>query len=65
MTNDMMGGMILGSVFTFMGLGLFQWGINTGIKIAITLVENHPMALSILRETKSAAHVLPHITRQK
>lgn len=62
MNNDMWGAFFAGIGFTALIAGIFQIGLNVGLRISINLLEgNYPAAMQYLNKNKKTANVLPYV----
>lgn len=65
MTNDMFSGIIFGIGIAIALVGLFQIGVNIGLKTAINMLDgNYPAAMTYLTKHKQSGKVLPYIINQ-
>lgn len=62
MTNDMLGGIVLGFALALSFVAIFQIGINIGVKNALGVIDGeYPAAFKFLNKHKSAAKILPYV----
>ena len=60
--NDLWGAFIAGIAFSAVIAGIFQIGINIGIKTCINMLDgNYPAAMQYLNKNKSIGRVLPYV----
>jgi len=63
--NDIAGAFIAGILVFAFALGIFQFGLNWGITVAIQMMEEYPAAAKFLTKHKKMAHVIPYIIKNK
>lgn len=62
MNNDTYGAFIAGIGFAALIAGIFQIGLNLGIKTVIRMLDGqYPAAMQYLNKHKQAANILPYI----
>lgn len=62
----MWGAFIAGIVFAGIIIGIFQIGINVGLKTCINMLDgNYPAAMNYLNKNKRIAHILPYVMEAK
>ena len=65
MTNDMLGGIVLGFALALCFVAIFQVGVNIGVKNVLGIVDGeYPAAYKFLDKHKSAAKILPYVMGQ-
>lgn len=65
MNNDTWGAFIAGIGFSAFIMGIFQIGINVGLKTSINMLEsNYPGAMAFLLKNKKIGNVLPYIMNE-
>ena len=65
MTNDMLGGILLGFALALSFVAIFQVGVNIGVKNVLGMLNGeYPAAFSFVNKHKSAAKILPYVMGQ-
>jgi len=66
MTNNVWGAFIAGIAFSVFIMGVFQIGINIGIKTCINMLDgNYPAAMQYIKKNKRIGQLLPYVVEQK
>lgn len=65
MNNDIMGAFIAGMFMSAIIVGIFQIGINVGLRTSINMLDgNYPAAMQFLIKHRTAGKLLPYILRE-
>lgn len=63
--NDLMGSFIAGFAVCLVMIGIFQIGINIGIKTCIHMLDdNYPAAMKFILKHKNVGKLLPYVISQ-
>ena len=64
-SNDIAGAFIAGILSTLFAVGIFQFGLNIGINIAVKMLDgNYPAAMQFLKKNKRVASIYPYVVGQ-